>query len=408
MDVGDTYKGCRARPGRAFRSQTKPDFEHKEIPVNDCTFSPARCHIDLGAIARNFSRLGPAEALMPVIKSDAYGHGLLPVARALAEAGARQFAVGIVDEGVALREAGLAQRVVTLLGAQSDADWEAARAHGIIPAVGDFEQLERAAAHSGTGAALRIAVQCETGMGRLGFTEEDLPRLLDRLRGMPGVEPALAVSHFACADMPEQEDYTAAQQRRFAAMTGALRAAFPSMQRSLANTAGLLGRRGTDCEAARPGLAIYGGNPFGAAGPDDAPALEWAMSVCAPVLSVRRLAAGQSVSYGRTFTAPRPLTVAVVGIGYATGFARALSNRAAMLVNGRRAPQVGRVCMGLTMLDVTDAGPVRPGDPAWALGGPAAAGERPVTPQELADLLGTIPYEVLCLMGGMNPRVYHS
>lgn len=100
------------------------------------------------------------------------------------------------------------------------------------------------------------------------------------------------------------------------------------------------------------------------------------------------------------------MLVAAVGIGYATGFARALSNRAAVLVNGRRAPQVGRVCMGILMVDVTDAGPVQPGDRAWLLGGPAARGQKAVSAQELAGLLNTIPYEVLCLMGVTNRRVY--
>ncbi len=376
--------------------------------VNDSTFTPARCHIDLGAIRRNFTRLGAASELMPVIKSDAYGHGLLPVAQTLSDVGAQCFAVGVIDEGLILRNAGLGQRIVALLGANGEADWHAAHTNDIIPAIGNFIQLECAAAHGDAGHPLNIALQCETGMGRLGFTEEEIPHLIECLRGMAYVNPILAVSHFACADMPEQEGYTDIQVRRFAAITEALCTAFPHMQRSLANSAAILARKGVQYEMSRPGLAIYGGNPFGHARQDACSDLEWAMSVCAPVLSIRDFASGQSISYGRTFTTCRPCRIAVVGIGYAAGFARALSNRTTMLINGRRVPQVGRVCMGLTMLDVSDAGPIRPGDLAWVMGGPVVEGQHPVTPQELADALGTIPYEVLCLLGSLIPRVFHA
>ena len=130
------------------------------------------------------------------------------------------------------------------------------------------------------------------------------------------------------------------------------------------------------------------------------------MSVSAPIIEVRQVAEGRSVSYGRLFTAQKPATVAVVAIGYATAFNRSLSTRTAMMINGRRVSQVGRVCMGMIMADVTGLPPVRVGDTAWLVGGPADPGEIPVTPQDIADTLGTISYEVLCLFGGMNPRVY--
>ena len=377
--------------------------------MSDCTFSPSLCHIDLGAIRRNFGRMGKAGGLMPVIKSDAYGHGLVHVARALSEVGARRFAVGTVSEGMALRDAGLRQTIVPLLGALSDVDWQGAVMQGLTPVVGNFDQLERAAAHCHAGRTLRIAIKCETGMGRLGFSEEELPQVIDKIRSVQGLEPVLAISHLSCADVPEQEAYTAEQAHRFAAMTDALRQAFPEMERSLANTAGTIALPEAHYEVCRPGISLYGGNPFTGTAWEQKGAklgLEWAMSVSAPVIEVRRLKAGQSVSYGRLFTAEKPSVVAVVAIGYATAFNRSLSNRTAMLINGRRAAQVGRVCMGMIMADVTDLPPVRVGDTAWLMGGPAEQGQKPITPQDIADALGTISYEVLCLFGGMNPRVY--
>ena len=377
--------------------------------MSDCTFSPSLCHIDLGAIRRNFGRMGQPQALMPVIKSDAYGHGLVPVARVLAEAGARRFAVGTVSEGMALRDAGLRQAIVPLLGALTDVDWQGAVMQGLTPVVGNFDQLERAAAHCHAGRTLRVAIKCETGMGRLGFSEAELPQVIDRLRSIQGIAPAMVISHFSCADVPEQEAYTQDQIRRFTAMSDALRAVFPEVQRSLCNTAGTIGRPEAHFEICRPGISLYGGNPFTGTAWQDKGArlgLEWAMSVSAPIIEVREVAEGRSVSYGRLFTTQKPATVAVVAIGYATAFNRSLSTRTAMIINGRRVPQVGRVCMGMIMADVTGLPPVRVGDTAWLVGGPAEPGQTPVSPQDIADTLGTISYEVLCLFGGMNPRVY--
>ena len=377
--------------------------------MSDCTFSPSLCHIELGAIRRNFGRMGQPQALMPVIKSDAYGHGLVPVARVLAEAGAQRFAVGTVSEGMALRDAGLRQTIVPLLGALTDVDWQGAVMQGLTPVVGNFDQLERAAAHCHAGRTLRVAIKCETGMGRLGFSEAELPQVIDRLRTTQGLEPVMVLSHFSCADVPEQEAYTQDQVRRFTAMSDALRGVFPEIKRSLCNTAGTIGRPEAHFEICRPGISLYGGNPFTGTAWQDKGArlgLEWAMSVSAPIIEVREVAEGRSVSYGRLFTAQKPATVAVVAIGYATAFNRSLSTRTAMIINGRRVPQVGRVCMGMIMADVTGLPPVRVGDTAWLVGGPAEPGQTPVTPQDIADTLGTISYEVLCLFGGMNPRVY--
>ena len=377
--------------------------------MSDCTFSPSLCHIDLGAIRRNFGRMCQPQALMPVIKSDAYGHGLVPVARVLAEVGAKRFAVGTVSEGMALRDAGLRQTIVPLLGALTDVDWQGAVMQGLTPLVGNFDQLERAAAHCHAGRTLRVAIKCETGMGRLGFYEAELPQVIDRLRSTQGLEPVMVLSHFSCADMPEQEAYTQDQVRRFTAMSDALRAVFPEVQRSLCNTAGTIDRPDAHFEICRPGISLYGGNPFKGTAWEDKGAslgLEWAMSVSAPIIEVRQVAEDRSVSYGRLFTAQKTATVAVVAIGYATAFNRSLSTRTAMIINGRRVPQVGRVCMGMIMADVTGLPPVRVGDTAWLVGGPADPGETPVTPQDIADTLGTISYEVLCLFGGMNTRVY--
>lgn len=373
-----------------------------------CIFTPSACHIDLPALQRNFARLGAPETILPVIKSDAYGHGLLPVARALDRAGARQFAVGTVSEGISLRDEGYRQRVVTLMGALCPNEWtQAADAH-LTPVVACFEDLQNAAEGlNGRGDTLDIALKLDTGMGRLGFDAADIPALLNALDRMPQVTPVMALSHMPSADMPEDETFSLEQIERFRTLCEPLRQRWPGLARSLANTAGTLGLPQARFELCRPGLALYGGNPF-AGGPweERGAGLEWVMSLSAPVMQVRQLRAGQSLSYGRTFTAPHDMTIAVIACGYATAYPRALSNKAAVLLHGRRAPVVGRVCMSMMMADVSHLPDVSRGDTAWLMGGEAAPGERPVTVCELARLADVLPYELLCLMGEVNPRQY--
>lgn len=369
------------------------------------SFSPARCHISLGAVQRNFRRLSKHGHLMPVIKADAYGHGLLPVARALAEAGADMFAVGGTDEGAALRKDGHAARIVLLTGCQGAQEREIARANGLMPVAGDFEALEEYSQMSGR---IDVAIKHDSGMGRLGFTLDELPALLAKLRSMPHVRPLLALSHLASADMPQDSAYLERQIRSFEEFCKALRTEYPALECSLGNSAALLAHPQTAFDVLRPGLAIYGGNPLAATNAAAGDGLEWAMSVSAPILQVKKLKKGQSVSYGRIFTAPEDMPIAVVACGYAQGLARGLSGRCEMLVRGRRLPQIGRICMGMCALDARLMPTLKPGELAFPLGGEAATGEKCVDACELAKKLDTIPYEILCLMGSLNPRTYEA
>lgn len=373
------------------------------MPVS---FSPTRCHVNLAAIKRNFQRLGAPGALMPVIKSDAYGHGLLPVAGILDEAGARSFAIGGASEGEELRNAGFGQRLLLLTGCRTPDDWETAALYGLLPLVNDFKNLEMAAAcpHN-----LEIAIKCDSGMWRLGFGKDDIPAIAEKIRNSSNLKPVMAVSHFASSDMPEDAEYAAGQMAAFEDFARALAQIFPAIGRSLGNSAAALGLPDAAYDVLRPGLAIYGGNPFFGTSRENAGAgLEWAMSISTPILQVKRLAKGQSVSYGRIFRALRDMDVAVVSCGYSQGLARGLSGRCDMLVRGRRVPQIGRICMSMCMLDVSSMPDAAPGELAWPLGGPAAAETSPVDAWELAMKLDTVPYELLCLMGSLNLREYEN
>lgn len=364
-------------------------------------FTPSICHIRLAAIAHNFRKLGTPENLMPVIKSDAYGHGLTEVAQALDRAGAQRFAVGIAEEGSILRQLGHEQEVFLLMGCLSPGDWELAMRYQLTPTVGTFEDLKLASQLMARypGQKLSIAIKVDTGMSRLGFNPDEAGAMVDFLSQNPALDPRLLITHLACADMPEEEDFTTSQIRVFDTFYSALAARFPGVPRSFGNSAATISGRGY--EVSRPGLALYGANPI----PDaDNTGLEWAMSVSTPIIHVRDLKPGQSVSYGRIFTADKPMRIAIVACGYATGFSRRLSNNAQMIVNGKRVRQIGRVCMSMACLDITGVDDAKPGDLAWVMGG---NWENPVTASEIAALLGTIPYEVFCVMGGLNPRVYY-
>lgn len=377
--------------------------------MSHCLFSSSKCHINLTALANNFHRLGKPEYLMPVIKSDAYGHGLLKVADCLAKAGARRFAVGYVDEGRLLREQGHNAVIMPLLPPVSDEEWQKVSDYDLTALVTSFELLDKAACKGTKEKPLPIAVKFETGMHRLGFRQEDLPALIEKLRTCPSVVPVICVSHCSCADMPEKQSVTTDQICLFSEMASTLLEAFPKIDRSLFNSAGTLETnfRCNICDVARPGYVLYGGNPFAGTSLEYlGRGLEWVMSLSAKVAQVTELRKGESVSYGQIYTAAKDMHLAVVEIGYANGVPRLLSNKIEALLHGQRIKQVGRVCMNLMMFDVTDMPEAKAGDTVWLWGGEASDGVSPVTPQDWADGLGTIAYELLCIVGTMNARTY--
>ncbi|THB66094.1 MAG: alanine racemase, partial [Desulfovibrio sp.] len=251
----------------------------------------------------------------------------------------------------------------------------------------------------------RVAIKFDTGMGRLGFGVDDAAKVVETLAGLSGVEPVLVASHLATADDPAEREYVLDQAARFDQAASVLRQAYPGLAGSLANSAGLLGYPELRHEGQRPGIAMYGANPFyGTSLERLGRDLQPAMDVTAPILQVHGLAQGESVSYGRIFAASRDMRVAVVAAGYADAYSRHLSSTdglgAQMLVKGERAPVIGRVCMQMTAIDVTHIPGVEPGERAFLLGG---EGDNAVRPEELAQWWGTIPYEVFCLLG-QNPK----
>ena len=344
--------------------------------------------------------------VIPVIKSDAYGHGLAEAWRALEPEGAATFAVGFVHEAAKLREAGCAARILALLGPVDDADVELLWKADVLAAISHMDQLKKVAAAAETNGPLDIGLKFDTGMRRLGFLPDELDEVIEVIRASR-LNPVMASSHLAAADTPGHEENVEGQIAIFESMVARLAGAGYEVEANIANSAGALAFERTRMGSLRQGITLYGGNPFTetaleSLGREFRPAME----VSAPVMQVHALKKGESISYGWTFTADRDSVVAVIGVGYADNYSRGMSNVGEMLIHGKRAPIRGRVCMQMTAVDVTghmrEGRPVAAGDRAWLLGG---SGPDAITPKELAGWWGTIDYEVFCLLG-MNPREY--
>ena len=368
---------------------------------------PTRAEIDLGALTRNLQTLqtaAPGVDVLAVVKADAYGHGAVPVSRALEAAGVRFLGVALVEEGLALRQAGLKSDILVLGGAY-EGSWELMLEQGMIPVVFRPEHLSALdAASAARGTTARAHLKVDTGMGRLGVLPPDVPAFLEAARSCRRLSLEGLCSHFANADLADAA-LTEQQILRFRTALGQMRAAgFEPRWRHLSNSAGLLAlpeaRDGMEMNVARPGLALYGLQPAPWLRPPRVlePVLSWKTSV----VHLKTVPAGTPISYGSTWTAPRPSRIATLPVGYADGWSRLLSNRGAVLVRGRRAPIVGRVCMDLCMVDVTDLPGVEVGDEVVLIGRQGAEAQ---DAHQLAALESTIAYDVLCAIGARVPRV---
>lgn len=360
--------------------------------------------IDLDAIRHNYlvlRRSVPERVrVMAVIKADAYGHGMVQVAKALEALQARDFAVALPEEGVALRESGSQARVL-VLGAATPAAAEAAVHEGLTQTVftpAMVALLNQEAARQQTEALIHIKL--DTGMGRIGLrTAAEAKALAKALANAPYVKATGIYTHFAVADEPLANGalnaYTEEQLSRF----NALRAAFdPALPAHAANSAMSLLAPQAYFSMIREGISLYGYPPVQTALTFQ-PALQWQSEL----VHVKTIPAGETVGYGRTFTAPREMRVATVAVGYGDGYHRAASNKGQMLVHGQRAPIVGRVCMDQTMIDVSAIPQASVGDTAVLIG--RQGGER-ITAEDLAAWADTISYEVLLAITSRVPRVY--
>ena len=355
--------------------------------------------VDLDAISHNYNMIkkaaGDAEC-MCIVKADAYGHGAVPVSRQLYDCGARFFAVSNIEEALQLRDGGISGGIL-ILGYTPPELADVLYINDIsqtVFSVSGAKQLA-AAAH---GRRIKVHIKLDTGMSRLGLngTAEEMSAQALEICAVKGLQIEGLFTHFARAD-EKNDKVTAAQFQLFSSVSGALKASGVDVKYlHCCNSAAMLAYPQYRLNMCRPGLIIYGLSPFG--GEYGVPA----MTLKTVVSQIKTIPAGASISYGGRFITERDSRIAVLPVGYADGFARLLSGKAQVLINGRRVNTVGNVCMDMTMADITDEN-VSEGDTAIIIG---SDGEERITAEDIARMTGTIPYEVISLIGKRVPRVF--
>lgn len=355
--------------------------------------------VDLSAYRSNVKALkqamGPKVLLMAVVKADAYGHGLAPIARAAQQAGADALAVALAEEGVCLRQAGLTLPILVLAGLNADSSLQAVL-HELTLTVHTPQHLDSAAqAAAQLGKSAQVHLKIDTGMNRIGIKDQaELQAMLSHLNTLPQLRLTGAFTHFASAD-ELSSNQTSYQLAQFLALSALLP---PGIILHTSGSSALLTRPDARLNMVRAGISLYGYSPVVTAVPL-MPVLSW----LAEITHVKQVPAGEPISYGATHRTEQQTKVATLAVGYGDGYARSLSGQAQVLVNSRRCPVLGRVCMDQIMVDVTQAGLVSPGDSAVLLG---SMGQERILADELARLRGTISYEVLLGISARVPRVY--
>jgi alanine racemase len=369
---------------------------------------PTWVEVDLDAIAHDVGvlrRAAGGAALCAVVKADGYGHGAVPVARAAVAAGADQLGVALVEEGAALRDAGVIAPILLLSEPPLDA-FEEVVARSLRPAL--YTEVGVAAAIAAVrrrgGVALPVHLKVDTGMRRVGVSAEDALRLASAVAGAPELVLEGVFTHCAVADMPTHP-FTAEQLRRFEAVLGELEAAgIEPGVRHAANSAVTFCHPAGRYDLVRCGISLYGLPPAPAlAGQADIGTLRPALTLRAQVSFVKRVGAGEGISYGLRYTFDRDANVATVPIGYADGVPRRMgANGGAVLIGGKRRPIVGTVTMDQITVDCGDD-PVSVGDEVVLIG---RQGDGEVTADDWAEWADTISYEIVCGIGARVPRRY--
>lgn len=363
--------------------------------------------IDTAALTHNYQLVSSAlpenVELLAMVKGDGYGHGMIESARAFARAGCHIFGVAELCEGVCLREAGLEGEIFVMVGFLPEAA-EHFFSSDLTPVVYSRQAIELLSATAvRLGREIGLHLKVDTGMSRLGVMPEEVAFFAELIATLPGVRLDGLLSHF-----PEADDKNSPNTlKAFQVYSDACRSIERQFSgiRHIANSGAVLNFPETLCDMGRAGIALYGYSPSGQwrDGRVGDTYLRPAMKFSTRVAMVKDVPAGSGVSYGQTHITTRPTRLAVLPVGYEDGYSRLLSNRGAVLINGKRAPILGRVCMNLCMVDITEIKGVQAGDEAVLLG--EQGGER-ITADDIAAWAETISYEILCMLGNNNQRVF--
>ncbi|MCK9226706.1 MAG: alanine racemase [Syntrophorhabdaceae bacterium] len=369
--------------------------------------SRAVAYIDLNALEYNClsirSRLSSGAGLLGVVKADAYGHGAIEVSRKLGSIGIDYLGVATIDEAIVLRSGGITKPILIMSGIFSWDDIEPLIRYDLTPVVHDEAILVRLVEITrGFTKPLRIHLKFDTGMGRLGFLPQEAHEIAQMLYDARGIQVEGLMSHFPVSEI--RDEYGLSQVAAFRAVIDTFRSAgFDPAYLHMSNSGAIINYPEAHFSLVRAGISLYGSHP--SLSLESFLPLRQVMKVSARIAFCREFPAGASLSYGRTFTTGRSSKIAYIPVGYSDGYPRSLSNKGSVLINDTRCNVVGRVCMDWILADVTGIGPVKSGDEAVLLGEGGREDVR-VSANEMAELAGTIPYEILCKISRRIERVY--
>ncbi|MCI8341692.1 MAG: alanine racemase [Firmicutes bacterium] len=363
--------------------------------------------IDLDALDFNIKsiikKVPKGVGIVGTVKADGYGHGAVETAKILRENGVKIFSVALLDEAVSLRKNGIYEDILILGFTPQNGVKDVVR-YGITQTISSFEEAKIISEEAkNQNKTAKIHIKIDTGMGRLGFAPTN--KSFDEIIDISQFENLLVegiFTHFAVSDIFDKT-FTLKQKERFLFAINSLKERGLDIPiKHCANSAAVIDFEDMFFDMVRPGIVLYGMYPSDEVNARNLP-LKPAMSLKTQIAFVKEIEAGESVSYGRTYIADKKMRVATLPVGYADGFSRLLSNRGCAIVNGVKVRVIGRICMDQCMIDVTDAGCVNVGDEVVLLG---KSGDEEITAEEIAETIGTINYEVVCMINKRVPRVY--
>lgn len=366
-------------------------------------FRPTWVEVDLAKVRLNVlfikSRIAKATQLMAIVKADGYGHGSINIARACIEAGAERLGVATIEEAIELREGGLVSPVHLLSEPPAGCEGELLR-YKIIPVIYTLEAAKNISDYFVLEERkCEVMIKIDTGMNRLGMSVNKVEAICEKIFELQGLNIIGAMTHFSAAD--SDPDYTAEQLKKFLSILFKLRLqGFDIKLNSAANSAAIFNFPDSHLEMVRAGISIYGLSPF----------MHLPISYLQPVLAwktrigfIKNVDQGEPISYGLTYRAEMPSVIATLPVGYADGYSRILSNRASVIVKNQRVRVVGTITMDHIMVDVTDVLGPAVGEEVILIG---ESGDQKVSADDLAEMSGTINYEIVTRIGKRVPRIY--
>jgi alanine racemase len=384
---------------------------------------PTYAEIDIRALVHNLNEAkrlaGSKSQILAIVKADAYGHGAVTISEELVRNGIQYLGTALIEEAIELRDAGIKIPIIVLGGIFEEQIPKIAE-YSLSPVVYQEGFLKAIANEAGNiNRQMNIHIKIDTGMGRIGVLPEDVVDFVKKAASQKNIKVEGIMTHFADADLADKA-YAEKQMAEFTSIVKGLdKEGIKIPYQHIANSAALVSFENDRFNMARPGIMLYGYAPF--SNPLISPFIKGGqkgdlvkggvgglnlipvMSVKTKILHLKKVLAGTYISYGRTFVAKRDSVIATLPVGYADGYSRALSNKGFVIVKGKKAPIAGRVCMDMTMIDVTDIDGVEINDEVVLMG---SQGKETITADDIAMLANTISYEVLCCIGKRVPRVY--